>query len=84
MKLIKYLSVFLSVSLGANLWFTWSWYQQNRINNETNNKLHVTTKAPISHSWATSNAENELTISNSNQVQASIPLSLHRPQCHCI
>ena len=71
MKLIKYLSIFLSVSLGANLWFTWSWYQQNRINNETNNKLDVRTKAPISHSWATSNAENELTISNSNQAQAS-------------
>jgi clan AA aspartic protease (TIGR02281 family) len=71
MKLIKYLSIFLSVSLGANLWFTWSWYQQNRINNETNNKLDVRTKAPNSHVWATSNAENELTISNSNQAQAS-------------
>jgi clan AA aspartic protease (TIGR02281 family) len=27
MKTIKYLSILLSISLGANMWFVWRWYQ---------------------------------------------------------
>jgi hypothetical protein len=31
MKLIKSLSILLSISIGANLWFSWNWYKQSQL-----------------------------------------------------
>lgn len=45
MKLIKWLSILLSVSLGANFWFMYRWYQQENAAQNMPNRVENTTTA---------------------------------------
>lgn len=51
MKLIKWLSILLSVSLGANFFFIYTWYNISQTNNTPSSSAQKTVKVPGSHEW---------------------------------
>jgi clan AA aspartic protease (TIGR02281 family) len=61
MKLIKGLSILLSISLGANLWFTWTWYKQSQLVISQDQDASNEKMASVRHSWT-----NTLDDSNTN------------------
>ncbi|MFT4652702.1 MAG: clan AA aspartic protease (TIGR02281 family) [Patiriisocius sp.] len=51
MQLIKWLSILLSVSLGANFWFMYTWYQRENLPQSTQNTVANTALEVNSHAW---------------------------------
>lgn len=71
MQFIKILSIFLSISLGANLWFAWNWYQHNVAASDLNNHSSSNNELSTQHSWSTTKAEDEPTLVKSDTAQTS-------------
>lgn len=55
MKIIKWLSIFLSISLGANFWFLWYFYEQEKVPSGTENNA-LQNNAPVQFESKNKNA----------------------------
>lgn len=75
------MSIVLSVSLGANLWFTWTWYQQNQLVKGQSNDSSNTSVASVKHSWThsidknTTNPKASASV-NTQENQSNISINL--------
>lgn len=81
-KLIKSLSILLSISLGANLWFTWNWYTQKQL---VDNQHHASNEntASVKHSWTNTVEENTASLEalvNDNLQKNSLATTLGSAQ----
>jgi clan AA aspartic protease (TIGR02281 family) len=64
MQIIKWLSILLSVSLGANLWFMYSWHNQEKTRQNTKNTVGVTTRPMNTHAWQQSSPNDPQNLQN--------------------
>jgi clan AA aspartic protease (TIGR02281 family) len=83
MKLIKSLSILLSISIGANLWFSWNWYKQSQLVITQNQEASDERISAVRHSWTNTVNENTTsleTLANSNLPKKSLDLNVESGQ----